>query len=315
VSGRITAGDRVRRLLAMVPWITAHSPVRIDEVCTRFGIDRRTLLSELEVLSYVGVPPYTPDTLTWVEVDDDEISIRLSEPFDRPLRITAEQALALIAVGRSIRDETGADAADPLQRGLAKLAAAIGVDPDQVHVELGEARDELLDGLMGAAAAGTRVEIDYYTYSRDQRTVRTVDPYQVVADAGSWYMVGWCHRSDDLRVFRVDRIASLDVLDQPIDPPPEGVSWDRYRPGGDEPRVTIELDPSARWILEHYPHDDATDLDDGWVRVTLAVSGRPWLERLLLNLGPAARVVGGEESLAETGAQAARRLLTRYRET
>ncbi len=45
--------------------------------------------------------------------------------------------------------------------------------------------------------------------------------------------------------------------------------------------------------------------------MTLAASQRAWLERLLLRLGPSARVVDGDPTLA--GA-AARRILVRYRE-
>lgn len=309
---RPSAGDRVRRLLALVPWVSANSPVPVAEVCTRFGIDRATLLSELAVLSYVGIPPYTPDTLIGVDIDDDQIVITLSEPFDRPLRLTSEQALGLIAAGRHIREVPGAAFDDPLQRGLTKLAEALEVDPDQVHVELGGARADLLDGLMAAASAGRRVEIDYYTYSRDQRSVRTIDPYQVVADQGNWYLVGWCHRSEAVRVFRVDRIAALTELDEPVEPPPDDIDWDRYRPSSDDPRVTLELAPGARWILDQYPHDEVTELDGGGARVTLAVTARPWLERLLLILGPHARVVGGDQDLHDAALTAAERVLARY---
>ncbi|MFP4512360.1 MAG: helix-turn-helix transcriptional regulator [Acidimicrobiales bacterium] len=311
---RSTASERVRRLLALVPWVSTHSPVAIDEVCSRFGIDRATLIAELSVLPFVGVPPYTPDTLIDVDFDDDQIIVRLSEPFDRPLRLTSEQALTLIAAGRSIREVPGADSDDPLQRGLAKLATALGVDPDQVHVELGEAHSQLLDDLLAAATDGRRVEIDYYTYSRDQRSVRAVDPYQVVADRGNWYLIGWCHRSAGVRVFRVDRMASLTVLDDPIDPPPEDVEWDRYQPGTTEPRVVLDLDPAAQWILDQYPYDEAHETTGGTVRTTLAVSGRSWLERLLLTLGPAARVVDGPDDLVGAGQDAARRVLARYGE-
>jgi hypothetical protein len=46
----------------------------------------------------------------------------------------------------------------------------------------------------------------------------------------------------------------------------------------------------------------------------LAISARPWLERLLLRLGPRARIVdvSGDEDLAGCAAQAARRVLARY---
>ena len=44
-------------------------------------------------------------------------------------------------------------------------------------------------------------------------------------------------------------------------------------------------------MVESYPAEDAEERPDGSWRVVLAVSERAWLERLLLDLGPAVRVV------------------------
>ena len=312
---RSTASDRVRRLLAMVPWVNANSPVAVDEVCDRFGVSRSQLLADLEVLAFVGVPPYSPDTMIDVDIDDDMLSLRLSEPFDRPFRLTPDQALALVAAGRSVRELPGSDGDDPLQRALAKLATTLGVDPEQLSVELGDRHEGALGVLSAAIADGVRVEIDYYTASRDERSVRVVDPYRVVADRGNWYLVGWCRRSEDIRVFRVDRIAGITRTEEPIDSPPDGADWAPYEPRPDDPRVTLELGPSATWIIDHHPCDSVDDLGDGRLRVTLGVSATPWLERLLVSLGAAATVVEGPPELRRAGRAAAARILARYGDT
>ncbi len=309
---RPTAAEQVRRLLALVPWLAERSPVPVEEACERFGIDEKTLMRELGVLSMVGVPPYSPDTLIWVDTSDGMITLDLVEPFDRPLRLTYEQALDLVAAGRSIREVPGADSDDPLQRGLAKLADALGVDPQQVHVGLGEARDEMLDRLTHAVEHGKRVELDHYTSGRDERTVRRVDPFRLVADRGSWYLIGWCHRSEALRYFRVDRVAGVEVLDEDAADPPDDLEWERYVPGSDDPRVTLDLAPSARWVVEHHPYESAEELPDGRTRVTLAIGAPAWFERLLVVLGPDARIVAAPDELADLGARTARRILARY---
>jgi proteasome accessory factor C len=311
---RATAGDRLRRLLALVPWLAANSPVPIDDVCQRFGLDRRALLADLEVLPYVGVPPYSPDTMIGVDLDDDLISIHLAEPFDRPLRITPTQALALIAAGHHIRQVPGADDTDPLQRALAKLARALGVDPDQVHIDLGGGDEAVRTTLLGAIAQGRRVEIDHYSFGRDERIVRTVDPHQVVADQGHLYLLGWCHRSEDVRFFRLDRIASVTLLDETAAAPGGDVPWDRLRPGDDAPLVTLDLAPEARWVAERHPCERVDEAPDGHLHVALAITAPAWLERLLLTLGPAAKLLDGPVELRGAGATAARRILTRYGE-
>ncbi|QGG95291.1 helix-turn-helix transcriptional regulator [Actinomarinicola tropica] len=310
---RPTAGERVRRLLALIPWLTAHSPAPVEEVCRRFGITRAALLADLEVLPFVGVPPYTPDTMIDVDIDDAGlISVRLAEPFDRPLRLTAPQALALVAAGRTIRDVPGADPGDPLQRALAKVATALGIDPERVQIELGDAEERILDELGRAATTCHQVEIDYLSFGTDERTRRVVDPHRLYADRGNWYLVGWCHRSEDVRVFRVDRIDDVVVLDATFEAPEVPDTLAVYRPSSDDPRVTLRLDPSARWVVEQYPHEHLEERPDGRLDVTLAVSARRWLERLLLRLGPAAEVVTADGDLPDAGADAARRVLRRY---
>ena len=79
--------------------------------------------------------------------------------------------------------------------------------------------------------------------------------------------------------------------------------------------MTLELDAAASWVLESYPNEGVEQLGDGRLRVRLAISARPWLERLLLRLGPNARVVAvdGDASLERAGAEAAERILERYR--
>ncbi len=308
---RVPAGERVARLLAMIPWMTEHSPIHVDEVCRRFGLTRKTLLAELDVLPFVGVPPYTPDTMISVDIDHDMVSVFLAQPFDRPLRLTPSQALALVAAGASIRAIPGADPGDALQRALAKVAAALHIDPDRVSVELGEAEQTTLDALIDAARAHRTVEIGYYTYGRDEHSTRLVDPHRVYADQGSWYLVGWCHRSEDIRVFRIDRIDAFEVRDDTFEPPDAASEIAVFHPAADDPVVTLSLAPEARWVVEQYPTESVSTDGDRTV-VTLRISARPWLERLLVRLGGSARVLDADPALVGAGGDAAARILARY---
>lgn len=315
---RTSAPDRVARLLAIVPWIASHDGPTLAEVCERFGITRRKLLEDLEVLMYVGVPPYTPDTLIDVVIEGDRVWLRFADVFARPLHLTPEQGLALVAAGTASQELPGADTEGPLATALAKLAGVLGVDPTEaVSVTLGDTRPGMLETLRSAAAEGRRIRIDYYAYGRDERTTREVDPHEVYARSGAWYLRGWCHMAQAPRSFRVDRVVDVEVLDVPVDgaAPATGPPED-FDMGPEVPRVTLELAPSARWVSETYPVDSVEPADDGWLRVRLPVAATPWLERLLVRLGDDARVVAADDpALAAAGAAAARRILARYGRT
>jgi predicted DNA-binding transcriptional regulator YafY len=68
-------------------------------------------------------------------------------------------------------------------------------------------------------------------------------------------------------------------------------------------------------VTEQYPVEAIERRENGRLRVTLTISARPWLERLLIRLGPDVEVVGGDPALATAGADAARRILVRYEAT
>lgn len=307
---KLSADERLQRLLAIIPWVASRDGPRVDDVCSRFGCTEAELVDDLELLFLCGLHPYTPDMLIDVDIADGRVWIRYAEYFSRPLRLTPTEGLALLASGRTVLASAGGDDDGPLARGLDKLAAAMGVDAGEaVEIELGPVAEDLLGTLRAAAGAHRQVEIDYYSFGRDERAKRVIDPYAVFSAAGQWYVSGWCHRVDDERLFRVDRIASATPLDTSFKPPKKAPDLAAYRPATTDPRVTLELEPSARWVAEQYPVEKVEEVADGRLRVTLVASQPAWLERLLLRLGRRATVVDGDAGAA---AAAARRLLVRY---
>lgn len=307
----MSAEERLRRILALVPWVVAREGPSVEEVCARFGMTPDELARDLDLLFVCGVHPYTPDTLIEATIDEGRVWIRYADWFARPLRLTPPEAMALVAAGRTLLAAPGTDPDGPLARGLAKLATALGIEAtDAVEVDPGEARTEVLGTLEEAVAAHRVVELEYYTFGRDETTQRAVEPRALYSRAGQWYLAAWCRLAGDERLFRVDRIRTAQALPETftvLDPPAEPAL---FSPRPDDPRVTLELSPGARWVVERYPVEEVTELGGGRLRVRLAASGRAWLERLLLRLGPDAAVLEGDPDIARA---AATRVLARYR--
>lgn len=306
----IAADTKLRRLLALVPWVASQDGPTLDEVCSRFGYSEEELVEDLELLFLCGLYPFTPDTLIEVDLAEGRVWIRYAEVFARPLRLTPAEGLAVVAAGSALLAAPGADPGGPLARGLAKLAAVLGVDPDEVvDVELGTAPAEVLDTVQQAAADRRRVEIEYYSYGRDEWTDRVIDPHRVFGSAGEWYVAAYCHRVKDDRLFRVDRIRRATALESRFKPRKNEISPDIFSPRRDDPLVVLELHEDASWVADQYPNEGVERTKRGKLRVKLRISERGWLERLLLRLGPHARVVKGDKT---AGADAARRVLRRY---
>jgi proteasome accessory factor C len=309
---------RLRRLLAVIGWLAQVGEAPIAEVSKRFGISEQELVAELELAACCGTPPYTPDTLMEIEVSETSVRAFLPVEYARPRPLTPAEGFAVAASARLLLAVPGSDD-DALARALAKLDAALGSSRAAVGLDV-DAPGFLAD-VRAATEAGRSVEIDYLSGSRDELTTRVVDPVQVITIDGHWYLDGFCHRAGDMRRFRVDRIIAVrDAPDGGGDGTGDGPAAQRARPleemfvpGPGAVEVHVRLGPAAHWVPESIPVRSATRDGNGRLTdVILDVAGMAWFERLLLQLGPAARVVRPAE-LTGLAADAARRVLARYR--
>lgn len=317
-----TIGDRLRILLAMIPWLVSVGGAPIDEVAGRFGLTADEVVRLLEMAACCGLPPYTPDVLMELVVYDGWVSANLGIQLTRPQRLTPAEGFTLAASARAILAVPGADPEGSLARALTKLEEVLGT---RLAVELDD--PPLLEMIRRGVDAGESLDITYYAESRDELTERRVDPTAVFARDGHWYLDGWCHLAAGRRVFRVDRVHSVVLTGEgvaraeppgvPVPPgeraagPSQGPVPEAFVPGPEARPVTLLVPAAARWVVESYPTLGWDESEDGRLRVTLAVGGLAWLERLLLRLGPSAQVLDPPE-LVNLGRQAAARLLRRY---
>ncbi len=312
----MTAAERLDRTLAIVPWV-ANQPdgtASIREISERFAIDADDLRDCLIITSMVGIHPYTPDLLINAIVDADTVTIDLPDYFRRPLRLTAEQTFALLTSAKALLSVPGADQESALARGLSKVLTSLGeASETAVDVGIATAPDAIIEQLRAAIEKRHAVEITYYSYGRDDTGNRRIDPWAIHSEGGLWYLQGWCHSSSAERLFRIDRIREVVLTDQAFtvpDPLPTFTLFDGSNALG---QITLELQPEARWVTEYYPAEAIEPHPDGTTTITLAIGSLPWLERLLLRLGPEAKVVNASPSLAGVETTAARRLLALYR--
>jgi proteasome accessory factor C len=301
---------RLRRLLTSIPWIVDHQGSTLDDLAARFGMKVGELERDLELIPFCGLPPYTPDRLIDCEIVDGRVFLRFAEYFARPLSLTPGEGFALLAAGQALVAVPGADPKGSLASALGKLAGVLGAG-EGMSVELGPAR--YLEPLRAAAEASERVEIDYYTFGRDEMTTRRIDPRAVFAAAGQWYVDAYCHRAADDRLFRVDRVRGVRPTGEHFDLAglPGGTTAGVFHPRPSDRRVSLLLNADASWVPESYPVESVEEAGGGRLKVVLVANERAWLERLLLRLGPSAEVLEPAEVRAEA-AEAARRLLVRY---
>jgi proteasome accessory factor C len=296
-----------------VPYVVSRKAVGLAETAAAFGVSERELVDDLNLLWCVELrspDPYCPIDLSY---EGGEIVVSQAEQMDRPLRLAVDEASALLVALRMLAEIGAGGERSALSRTIAKLEAAAGeagVPSAQVAVQVDKiAQRAVLTQLEDALARGRLVHLSYYVPGRDETTERDVDPMRLLVVEGRTYLEGWCRLAEGVRLFRLDRLLGLRVLDQPAEVPaeaePKDVDQGLYRPAPEDLQVEIELAPLGRWVAEYYPCEDAADLGDGRLRVKLRTPDGRWVRRLALRLGEHGRVVAPADLAAQVSEDAA----------
>jgi proteasome accessory factor C len=298
----VTSAERLRRLLALVPYVATRRVVGLAETAATFGMTERELIDDLNLAWCVELrapEPYCPIDLSY---EDGEISISQAESIARPLRLAADEASALLVALRMLAEAASFGEhrdGDAVARLIAKIedaAGSAGAASSQVSVQIEHPNARgMAATLSGALSAGQRVHLRHQTAKRDEVTERDVDPMRLLVVEGRTYLEGWCRRAEGVRLFRLDRVLSVDVLDVPAEVPdtaePVDVDAGLFTASPSDVLAELELGPAARWVAEDYPCESVTNLADGRLRIGLRTPDTAWLRRLALRLGEDARVV------------------------
>jgi proteasome accessory factor C len=304
-----TSADRLARLLNLVPYLIARPGIALAEAAADLGVTEKQLREDLELLWMCGLPGYGPGDLIDMAFDGDRVTITYDAGIDRPLRLTPDEALALVVALRMLAETPGMGNRDAIERALAKIESSAGeLAGAPVAVRLPGNADRLAQ-IRAAVERRRAMRITYYTATRDETGDRVVDPIRVFMVDGRAYLEAWCRRAEAVRLFRTDRIDALAELDEPAVPPPQAQLHDLtdgvFQPTTDLPLVQLRVGRGGRWVTEYYPCEEITDTGGGDWLVSLRVTDLSWGRRLVLGLGPEVTVLSPPELVEQVREHAA----------
>jgi predicted DNA-binding transcriptional regulator YafY len=304
---RRSSSARFRSLLALLPYLRRGETLGVDRLATALGTTPAQLLEDIYLLVMVGIPPYTPDVMIdiWVSEDETTFSV-VNEPpaLVRTVRLTGPETRALVAALQSC----GVPTDDPLVTKLAEATTA-GVDPEELaHLVRTAVAPEGVGPVYAAIAraieACEAVLIEYFSAGRGETTSRVVHPFVLELHRGHWYLSAYCESVQADRVFRLDRVSSVDptgrTFEPPADPPrptPDLTGRTDLRTAEVRFRAGASVPDGRDW-----PGIEAEPAEDGSTLARVPFDGVEWLaRRVVARLGDAEAVTPVElrEHVAE----------------
>jgi predicted DNA-binding transcriptional regulator YafY len=210
------------RALLTLELVQGSPGITADQLGEKLGVTERAARRYVAILREAGIPieslrgPY----------GGYRVGRGLRLP---PLMFSAAEALGLVMAVLDGHHDAG-DSADPVGSALGKIVRAL---PEQVAAQADAIRrttapapdraavrpdPETATVLVQACSARVRVRFGYRSEAGSQWSVEA-DPWAVVVRHGRWYLLCWYHRAQAVRTYRIDRIAAVEVLDQPFTPP------------------------------------------------------------------------------------------------
>ncbi|MEV4803853.1 YafY family protein [Nonomuraea sp. NPDC049421] len=227
--------NRTDRLYALVEDLRAIAPRcrSARELAARFEVSVRTIERDITALQESGVPIYAEPGRKGGYAIDRKASLP-------PLNFTPTEAVAIaVALSRAGDQPFGRQARSALRKVVAAMPGAEGELARELarRVQLARPQDEPEVRPMGGEGISRAIEeallrrrvlrLDYAD-AKGALTSRDVEPGVFLGGRGGfWYLVAWCRLRDDVRVFRLDRIAAATVTAERCpDRPLEGFATD-----------------------------------------------------------------------------------------
>jgi proteasome accessory factor C len=251
------------------------------------------VVEDVDALASLWVDPGEGDPLVHLYVEDGAVHALYAEPFGRPPALSLAEGAVLLAALAPFEKGAGR----PARAAARKLRRAI---PEPLRPEA----DRLAAGIDVAAAppgpwAGAlreaidrRVEatLEYRAVADAAAEERVVEPRLLFQRDGRWYLAAWNVAKQAEHLFRLDRIAAVElgtrVFGEHKGPPVSRYARrNLYFESGAEREVTLRFRGSAARLARERYGARARDGGDATVSVTLKVTPGNYLLGVVLGYG------------------------------
>lgn len=199
-------------MLAILWMLNSSKKVTAKQISEKLELNIRTVYRYIDSLSTSGVPIIS-------DAGHNGGYSLINDFHQAPLVFDIEEKKALLYATTHAKD-SGYPYSDALSNAITKLRNYSTQEEERIlnrHIEGFEVAKQhivpelkaLLETLTNSTANQQSIEIEYRTKGEEEKRSRIMDPYGILHWSGKWYVIGFCHLRDEIRSFRVERIAKL----------------------------------------------------------------------------------------------------------
>ena len=211
---------KVDRLVSIIMILLDKKRIGAQELADMFEVSLRTIYRDIDAISMAGIP------VRGVSGAGGGFEIMQEYKLDK--KVFSTDDLSALLMGLS--SLSGMIRGDELVHALAKVKSFIPADrakdielkADQIHIDtspwMGNKNIQSNLGQIKTALDESRLLTFEYSDRHGDRTVRTVEPYQLVLKSNHLYLQGYCHKRSDYRLFKLSRMSNLQIREEIFTP-------------------------------------------------------------------------------------------------
>lgn len=304
---------KTERLLETVFLLLDKRKVTAEELATRFGVSKRTVLRDMESLSLAGIPIYSRQ--------GKEGGFSLMETFilDKSL-LTAEEQKEILSALETMKPFTE-NHTEKLLMKLKGIFSSPEPRTDWLEVDFfrwGKKNgDSERFNLLKSCILKRQPVAFVYSGTSGKTEKRQAYPLKLVFKKNTWYLQGFCPDKNDYRTFKLNRLRELSVLpgsfedkyrppllDNPdyilenpaTNPPdtgnPNPPDTDNQNPPVPIISLILEFSPEVAYrVYDEFEPEEITPNSDGSFTVEVSYPETDWVYGYILSFGTAITVI------------------------
>ncbi len=304
---------KIDRLLGIITILTAKKKVKAKELAEKFEVSIRTIHRDIETISKAGIPVVT------YSGGDRGIGILDGFKLDKNA-LTYDEMNNIILGLKSLESVLIDSPINSLLRKLTPESEGFISLKDDIFIDLTSyykgSLAPKISTLRKAIAEKRKVTFCYYT--KTGKTIRSLEPYFIAFKWSAWYVFGYCTLRDDFRLFKLNRLLNLELMDEHYTFRQVSEQQLNLEAFYSDPQAieyaTIQFDRSLEYVaIDSYGAGSYRIIDENTIEIEWDYVSETQMVKTILGFGSKAKVIAPQGLVVAVKAEA-EKLLKNYKE-